>query len=106
MKLVLKLSGIVGIIFCFGVGWYVFFALKPDVIFFARLKYLQAIREKRDLSSGPCLGVIREDWVLDIAHLPRESLDDLPENQCASYINGQVKHFVEMTKNGEVIVFR
>ena len=56
----------------------------------------------KDLSSGPCLGKIEDDWVLDIAHNPRESVDNLAENQCSEYNEGKVKHFVELDLNGEV----
>ena len=55
-----------------------------------------------DLSSGPCLGKIEDDWVLDIAHNPRESVDGLAENQCREYSEGKVKHFVELDLNGEI----
>lgn len=81
------------------VGWVVLFVQKPDILAKARLRYNQAIAQKVDLSNGPCLGKIADDWVLDIAHLPREPIDDLPENQCKNY-----QHFVEMSPRGEVIV--
>lgn len=57
-----------------------------------------------DFSSGPCLtNDLLPDWVVDIAHNPREDLDDLAENQCAAYIEGRAKHFVELDLEGEVI---
>lgn len=56
-----------------------------------------------DLSSGPCLGKVADDWVLDIAHNPREAVDDKPENQCMDYNDGDVHHFIELDQNGEVI---
>lgn len=67
-------------------------------------KMLQnAKTENLDLSSGPCLGTIQNDWVLDIAHNPRTSVDNLSENQCADYANGKAHHFIEMDKAGEII---
>ena len=45
-------------------------------------------------------------WVLDIAHNPREAIDDLPQNQCSAYLSGQAKHFVELDLNGDLIRFR
>ena len=57
-----------------------------------------------DLSSGPCLSNdLLPDWVVDIAHNPRQKLDDLPENQCQAFIEGRAKHFVELDLKGEVI---
>ncbi len=88
------------------IGWYVLFSQKPDITLRARLRYNEAVAKKIDLSTGPCLGIIADDWVLDIAHLPREDVDNLPENQCADYREGKVHHFVEMTPKGEVIVIQ
>ncbi len=57
-----------------------------------------------DFSSGPCLtNDLLPDWVVDIAHNPRQALDNLPENQCQAFIEGRAKHFVELDLNGEVI---
>ena len=81
------------------VGWYVLLVQKPDILAKARLRYNEAVSKNMDLSSGPCLGTIANDWVLDIAHLPRQPIDDLPQNQCQN-----VHHFVEMSPKGEVIV--
>ena len=52
-----------------------------------------------DLSNGPCLlesiaGL--NDWVCDVAHSPRQPVDNLPENQCSSFREGRAKHFVEV----------
>lgn len=57
-----------------------------------------------DLTNGPCLANnLKPDWVVDIVHYPRESVDDLPENQCQSYLEGLAKHFVELDQNGNVV---
>jgi hypothetical protein len=57
-----------------------------------------------DLEAGPCLSNdLLPDWVVDIAHNPRERSDDFPENQCQAYIEGRAKHFVELDVKGEVI---
>ena len=57
-----------------------------------------------DFETGPCLSNdLLPDWVVDIAHNPRQALDNLPENQCAAYIEGRAKHFVELDLEGEVI---
>ncbi len=54
-----------------------------------------------DLSEGPCLSDDNPDWevgnwVCDVAHDPRQDVDDSPENQCEEYISGQAQHFVEV----------
>jgi len=53
-----------------------------------------------DLSNGPCLlNPMPEnpDWVCDVAHDPRQSADDLPENQCSAFRESISHHFVEVT---------
>lgn len=53
----------------------------------------------KDLSVGPCLLNPVEsapDWVCDVAHNPRQSVDDHPENQCSAFREGKAHHFVEL----------
>lgn len=64
--------------------------------------YQKAKEQGVNLSNGPCLGVI-DGYAVDIAHLPREKVDDLPENQCPDYNNGKLKHFIELTPLGTII---
>lgn len=60
--------------------------------------------EGTSFSSGPCLSnKIIPGWVFDIAHNPREEIDNQPENQCADYQNGTAKHFVEFDPQGNLI---
>jgi len=57
-----------------------------------------------DLSNGPCLSnEVVPDWVADIAHDPRQAVDDLPENQCSAYREGRAHHFVELDPAGNLI---
>lgn len=57
-----------------------------------------------DLSVGPCLSEgILPDWVCDIAHAPRQPIDNDPRNQCATYRGGETHHFVELDGNCNVI---
>lgn len=56
-----------------------------------------------DMSRGPCLGEVLDGWVVDVAHLPRQPIDDAPENQCRAYRNGHVHHFVELDPDGNLI---
>ena len=60
----------------------------------------------QDLSDGPCIAEQLpglSDWAVDIAHDPRQAVDDQPANQCQSYRNGQTHHFVELTPEGQLI---
>ena len=61
-----------------------------------------------DLESGPCLSDDHpdwdiDDWVCDVAHSPREDVDNLPENQCQEFRDGEAHHFVEVDPNCEFI---
>lgn len=56
-----------------------------------------------DLKDGPCLGKIADDWVLDIAHRPRTTVDDKPENQCVDFREGRAHHFIELDPDGQLI---
>ncbi len=59
----------------------------------------------KDLRNGPCLlNPIPElpDWVCDVAHSPRQDMDNNPENQCSVY-GKTAKHFIEINPNCELI---
>ncbi|MFH0828733.1 MAG: hypothetical protein V1907_00970 [Candidatus Kerfeldbacteria bacterium] len=57
-----------------------------------------------DFTEGPCLtNSLLSDWVADVAHNPRTSVDDLAENQCSAYRNGTAHHFVELDPEGQLI---
>jgi hypothetical protein len=73
----------------------------------AAAKFLYAGQAKRpDLARGPCLSESlpgMSDWAVDIAHDPRQDVDDQPDNQCQSYREGRTHHFVELTPGGQLI---
>lgn len=53
-----------------------------------------------DFNTGPCLAEeIIPDWSCDLAHSPRQAVDDDPANQCASFRQGVTHHFVELDGN-------
>jgi hypothetical protein len=52
--------------------------------------------------NSQCLGVCG-DYAVDIVHVPRTAEDNLIENQCEEYRNGNVNHFIELNKNGEIV---
>ena len=65
--------------------------------------YASAKASNRDLTSGPCLGLVAPDWVLDIVHHPRQSQDEKSQNQCPELASGQAHHFIELDENGQLI---
>ena len=71
---------------------------------------MQAYREEKaagtDFARGPCIAEQLpglEDWVADVAHRPRQSVDDQPANQCQRFRNGEAHHFVELDPSGHLI---
>jgi len=61
------------------------------------------IKAEQDLNSECLDNEILTGWVCDVAHLPRQQVDNLPENQCSAYRRGQAKHFIEVTPECEFI---
>ncbi|MFH1209276.1 MAG: hypothetical protein V1663_00605 [archaeon] len=59
---------------------------------------LQELDKGTNLENGPCLSnEIQVDWVCDIAHNPRQSIDNQQENQCSRFRQGLTHHFVEVS---------
>ena len=57
----------------------------------------------RNLSAGPCLSnQITPDWVCDVAHDPRQDVDNLEQNTCPAF-GVTAQHFVEVDENCRVI---
>jgi len=72
----------------------------------AQQAYQQAVTRGDDLATGPCIAESLPDladWVADIAHDPREDVDDDTDNQCERYRQGEASHFVELDPDGELI---
>jgi len=76
---------------------------SPAIVGAAKQAYADSKARGVEMSRGPCLGIIAADWVADVAHDPRQDIDDKPANQCAAYRNGKAHHFVELDPNGELI---
>ncbi len=56
-----------------------------------------------NLSSGPCLSNnLAPGWVCDVAHWPREAVDNDPKNQCSEY-GKSAWAFVEVNPDCEPI---
>jgi hypothetical protein len=59
-----------------------------------------------DLSAGPCLLdpiPLDTNWVCDVAHNPRQNVDNLPQNQCQAFRNRIAHNFMEVTPECEII---
>jgi hypothetical protein len=68
--------------------------------------YAEAVDAGTDLEPGPCIAERLdglEDWVVDIAHDPRQPTDDEPANQCSRFREGEATHFVELDPDGKLI---
>jgi hypothetical protein len=62
-------------------------------------------KQTKSLQEGPCLlDPIPKypGWVCDVAHSPRQSVDDNASNQCAGY-GKSASHFVEVTPDCKLI---
>lgn len=83
---------------------------KSDIdIAVNQAKYLHQMKKSQgeDLSSGPCISnALMPDWVADVAHSPRQTIDDLAANQCPAYLEGRARHFVELDLEGNLIKAR
>lgn len=66
-------------------------------------KCLQLVSTNIDFTNGPCLDDnITSGWVCDMAHGPRQAVDDDPANQCPSF-GKTAHHFVEVSENCRII---
>ncbi len=79
------------------------FVGKEDILKNALNLYIKNKEAGLDMSKGPCLGKIADDWVLDIVHNPRQSVDDKIENQCSEFLEGKVHYFIELDLQGNLI---
>lgn len=78
-------------------------AKKDELTTLAKQKYNEEKTKGTDMKNGPCLGTIAIGWVADVAHNPRQDVDEKPENQCSDYLSGAVTHFIELDPNGNLI---
>ena len=68
---------------------------KTVAIAKARTLFKDAMSKGVEMSSGPCLSnELIPGWVADVAHKPRQAIDDLVENQCSAFREGKAQHFV------------
>lgn len=63
--------------------------------------YAELLSTGEEINSR-CLGTAG-DYAVDIVHVPRSVEDDEIENQCSDFRNGEVSHFIELDKKGNVV---
>lgn len=77
---------------------------RDRAIRLAQVLFREKTAQGIDMAHGPCLAEeIIPGWCVDVAHAPREEIDNLPQNQCQSWLAGRVRHFVELDPEGNVI---
>jgi hypothetical protein len=72
----------------------------------AQVAFRNFVATGAPLELGPCVSESLPglpDWVVDIAHEPRQAVDDDPSNQCQRYRSGQAHHFVELDEHGQLL---
>jgi hypothetical protein len=72
----------------------------------AMAAYHEAKANGVNLERGPCIAEqvpSMPDWVVDVAHDPRQPVDEDPANQCARYRAGEAHHFVELSPQGDLL---
>lgn len=77
---------------------------KEAAVAEAKAIFVKLEAQGTDFSNGPCIANnLLPDWVADVAHNPRQPVDDQPENQCRAYREGIAHHFVELDPEGQLI---
>ena len=72
----------------------------------AAVAYHKAKASGTNLGPGPCIAEQLPglpDWVVDVAHDPRQPVDDKPANQCQRYRSTEAHHFVELDPQGKLL---
>lgn len=72
----------------------------------AQAAYATAQANGTDFTNGPCIAEQLEklpDWSVDVAHNPRQPVDNQSANQCQAYRQGKTHHFVELDPEGNLI---
>jgi hypothetical protein len=77
---------------------------QQDAIDACKALCVSQLNAGADLSNGPCLSnSIAKEWVCDVAHSPRQAVDNDPANQCDAYRAGIASHFVEVGTSCELV---
>lgn len=79
---------------------------RTQAVSMAQAAYATAKEHGTDFTNGPCIAEQLEklpDWSVDVAHNPRQPVDNQSANQCQAYRQGKTHHFVELDPNGNLI---
>lgn len=79
---------------------------RAQAVSMAQAAFATAKEHGTDFTDGPCIAEQLEklpDWSVDVAHDPREGVDNVTSNQCQAYRQGKTHHFVELDPNGNLI---
>lgn len=63
---------------------------------------LEKFNNFSDEFDSQCLGVCG-NYAVDVVHVPRTQEDNIPENQCDAYRNGEVGSFIELDKYRNIV---
>ncbi|MEM5802161.1 MAG: hypothetical protein QXQ18_02110 [Candidatus Aenigmatarchaeota archaeon] len=112
MKKILILLIVISFIIIFSISYFSSAFKTPQKSEFEKAKEIcikeceRALYLGQNLENGPCLlNPINDllNWVCDVAHMPRQDVDNLPQNQCSAFREGKAKHFVEVSPSCEFI---
>jgi len=78
------------------------YVLKQKQIISCAMDLYEEEKSKNVVFNSQCLGSC-DDYAIDIVNIPRNSDDDLSENQCDDYKTGKASHFLELDKDGEIV---
>lgn len=79
---------------------------RSQAVSLAQAAYATAQANGTDFTKGPCIAEQLDgmpDWSVDVAHDPREDVDNQAANQCQAYRQGKTHHFVELDPDGKLI---
>lgn len=76
-------------------------ASNEDNVVCAHALYVGLARAGVELDSQ-CLGICG-NYSIDLVHVPRRSVDDVPENQCREYRENITVGFIELDRDGNVV---
>ncbi len=92
----------------FTVNWYgdsklIAYEVATHDSFVSCASGLYAGLARADVSfDSQCLGVCG-NYSVDIVHVPRNAVDDLPENQCREHRENITSGFIELDREGNVV---
>jgi len=83
-----------------------YYVQEQQIAFIQALELYQKKKQEGMNFSSQCLGIVGNNtkYVVDIIHIPRTEEDNKIENQCPDYLNGEIKNFIELDKDGNIFM--